>query len=420
MSDNRTNIPKYITSIADGLVDTERRRWLNMVEEGVVMSPYDIGVIKRRKTDELIVHDTTLREGEQTPGVTMSAEGKIKIGMELDRAGIQQIEAGFPAASEKQFTVVKRLANEGLNAEIFGFARAVKSDIETVATTDAYGVVLSYSVSPIMRELKFHISEEEYLNRLSGSIEHARDHGLFIVYSAEDSTRTPLGFLRRAFLAAKEAGMDRARIVDTLGCIIPEAMTRLVKEIKKAVDKPVEVHCHNDLGLALSNSFAAINAGGSTVSSSIHGLGERAGITPTEEMMVILRLFYGVKRFRIERLPALSKLVADITGLPIFPLKPILGNNIFMHKAGIHAHGMFKDPRTYEMFSPEIVGKKREFVLSELCGKYSVKHVARSELNIDVPDGVAAKIAARIKMLYTQGRVSPILPSELREMIRRA
>lgn len=416
----RSNIPKYIEAIADDLNNNKKRRWLNLVSKNIMLSPYDLMVINKGNFDKLIIHDTTLREGEQTPGVTMSVEGKVSIGRELDRVGIQQIEAGFPRASKKQFEVVKRLANGGLKANIFGFARGVKADIDSVAESDAYGVVLSYSVSPIMREIKFRATEEEYLNKVAEVMSYAKDYGLYVVYSAEDSTRTPIKFLKKAFQVAAEAGMDRARIVDTLGCIIPDAMKLLVGEVKKTIDKPIEVHCHDDLGLATANSFAALIAGASTVSSSVHGIGERAGVTSTEEIAVILRLFYGVKAFKIDRLPTLSRLVADITGIAPPPMKPVIGDNAFMHKAGIHAHGMSKDRRTYETFPPEMIGRKRKFVLSELSGKYSVKQVVKTELGMDISDKVAEEVAEEIKRLYSRGRRSPILPDELRRMIKRA
>lgn len=420
MYGKRSKIPNYIDAVADGLSREERKRWLDLVAQGIVISPHDMGFMQRREFDRLIVHDTTLREGEQTPGVTMSLEGKVRIGRELDHVGIQQIEAGFPAASKKQFTVVKRLAHEGLKANIFGFSRGVKSDIDAVVESDAYGIVLSYSVSPLMRELKFRMTEEEYLSSLAEVIGYAKAYGLYVVYSAEDSTRTPTRFLIKAFQTAAKAGMDRARIVDTVGCIIPDAMGYLVDEVRKAVKKPIEVHCHNDLGLALANSLAAVNAGASTVSSSVHGLGERAGITATEEIMVLLRLLYGVKEFRIKGFPALSHLVATVTGVQPRPSKPIVGANAFMHKAGIHAHGMSKDYRMYEALAPELIGRKRKFVLSELSGKYSVKQVAKTELHMEILDDVAVKVAAEIKAQYLQGRVSPILPEELRRMIRKA
>lgn len=420
MHGNRRKIPNYINAVAEGLSREERGRWLDLVAQGIVISPHNMGFIDHRKFDGLIVHDTTLREGEQTPGVTMSLEGKVQIGRELDRVGIQQIEAGFPAASKKQFTVVKRLAHEGLKANIFGFARGVKGDIDAVAESDAYGLVLSYSVSPFMRELKFHMTEEEYLSSLAEVIGYAKAYGLYVVYSAEDSTRTPTRFLIKAFQTAAEAGMDRARIVDTVGCIIPDAMRHLVGEVRKGVEKPIEVHCHNDLGLALANSIAAVGAGASTISSSVHGLGERAGITATEEIMVVLRLFYGLKGFKIKGFPALSHLVATVTGVQPRPSKPFVGENAFMHKAGIHAHGMSKDYRMYEAFAPELIGRKRRFVLSELSGKYSVKQVAKTELHMEISDDVAAKVADEVKARYLQGRVSPILPEELRRLISKA
>jgi isopropylmalate/homocitrate/citramalate synthase len=391
--------------------------------QGILPSPYNFAICSSPQIDEYIVHDSTLREGEQTPGVIFSIEDKLRIAKKLDEVGVQQIESGFPAASEKQRRCVEALVNMDLDAQISAFARARHEDIDAVADTGADGIVVSFSVSPYHRKHKFHgMSKEDYLNKLADSISYADGYGLFVIYSAEDSTReNDLDFLKKAFKTAEEAGADRARIVDTLGCISPNGMTYLVREVKSVLDIPIEVHCHNDMGLALANSIAAVEAGASTVSTCVNGLGERAGITATEEIIPALHVLFGMSPFDMSQLTELSKLVEDVTGIRIPPNKPITGENAWAHSSGIHQHGIFMNPSTYESYPPELVGQRRKVYLDELCGRHGVKFVAENELGMNISDEVAAKVLSRIKRDFSSGgRRSAYTPSELRELILEA
>ena len=345
-------------------------------EEGVFVSPYNfVDEVRRqmRLPERVIVHDTTLREGEQTPGVVFNMEDKLKICEMLDRVGIQQVEAGFPAASPREKQAVKNLVYQGFDVQIFGFARAVRSDIDAVIDCDTYGLVLSFPPSDIHLKYKLRITREQYLERMVEMVEYAKEHGLYITYSAEDSTRTDLNFLKQVFKLGVEAGVDRARIVDTLGCILPTAMKYLVAEIRNTVDVPIEVHCHNDHGLGVANCLAAVEAGASVLSTSVNGLGERAGLAPTEEVILALRTLYGIRGFRTELLYDLCKLVEHISGVPIPRSKPVTGVNVFAHVSGIHQHAILEKSITYEPYPPEMVGQRRRIILGKLSGSHAVR-----------------------------------------------
>ncbi len=263
------------------------------------------------------------------------------------------------------------------------------------------------------------MSKEKYLNELAHWISYAKNYGLFVVYGAEDSTReSDLNFLKKAFKTAEEAGADRARVVDTLGCVRPSGMTYLVREIRNVIDIPIEVHCHNDMGLALANSLAAIEAGATTISASVNGIGERSGIASTEEVITALNVLFGINRFDMSKLTELSKLVENITGVNMAVNKPIIGENACTHGSGIHQHGVFMNPVTYESFHPKLIGRRRRVYIDELCGTHGVLYIAERELGMNISKDTAQKVLSRIKTSYSHGaRRSAYTPSELKRLI---
>jgi len=371
------------------------------LESKVAVSPLNFHPEVRasmKLPSEVIIHDTTLREGEQTPGVVFRPEDKLEIARMLDKVGIQQIEAGFPAASQGEREALRRLVKEGLNAKIFGFARAVKSDIDEVIKCDTFGLVLSFPPSDMHLKYKLRMTREQYLERAVELVEYAKAHGLYITYSAEDSTRTDLEFLKKVFRSVIDAGCDRARIVDTLGCIHPTAMRFLVRQVKEALPPgtPIEVHCHNDHGLGLANSLAALEEGASVISSVVNGLGERAGVTPTEEVILALHNLYGYTTFRTEHLYELCKLVERVSNIKIHPAKPVSGSNIFAHVSGVHQHAVIVNPVTYEPYPPELVGQRRRLVIGKLSGRHAIK-AKLEELGVKVSDELLTKITEAVK-----------------------
>jgi len=323
--------------------------------------------------ENVIIDDTTLREGEQTPGVVFNTEDKLQIARKLAEVGIQRIESGFPAASDGEKKAVSLIVREGLGSQIFGFGRAVKSDIDAVIECGCEGIVLSFPPSSIHLEHKLRMTREKYLEEAVKWVRYAKSHGLYVTYSAEDSTRTDLDFLKKVFKTVVESGVDCARVVDTLGVSTPTQMKFLVSAIKDLVPVAVEVHCHDDHGLGVANSVAAVEAGASVVSSSVNGMGERAGLAATEEVIVALRNLYGIGSFKTEHLYGLCKLVEGISGVKIPPNKPVCGANIFTHTSGIHQDAVLKSPVTYEPYPPELVGQKRRLILGKLSGSHAVR-----------------------------------------------
>ena len=403
---------EYVNELGKKLLHKLKRR-------GVLPSPYNFVNYKAPSLDEYIVHDSTLREGEQTPGVIFSIQDKMKIAQKLDEVGVPQIESGFPAASEKQRRCVQALVDLNLDAQLSAFARAKKEDIDFVADSGADGIVLSLSISPYHRKYKFNgMTKETYLEKLQEHISYAESYGLYVIYSAEDTTReSDLDFLKKAYKIAEEAGADRARVVDTLGCASPNGMAFLVKEIGNELDIPIEVHCHNDLGLALANSIAAIEAGASTVSTSVNGLGERAGITMTEEIIPVLHILYGTSSFEMNQLNSLANLVQEISGIAMPPHKPLTGNNATAHSSGIHQHGVFVSPQTYEFYPPRMMGQKRKIYVDELGGRHGIMYVAK-ELGLDISEETARKALEKVKAAFSSsGRRSSFTSDEIRHII---
>lgn len=402
----------YVNEQGQKLLDKLKR-------EGVLPSPYNFANFKAPSLDEYIVHDSTLREGEQTPGVIFNIEEKLEIARKLDEVGVPQIEAGFPAASEKQRKCVEALVDIDLDAQLSSFARAKKEDIDAVADVGADGIVMSLSISPYHRKFKFNnMSKDTYLEKLVEHISYAENYGLYVIYSAEDTTReNDLDFLKQAYKAAENAGADRARIVDTLGCASPNGMAYLVKEIGTAVDIPIEVHCHNDLGLALANSLAAIEAGASTVSTSVNGLGERAGITMTEEIIPVLHMLYGTSIFEMSQLTSLSEMVQGISGIKMPPHKPLTGENVAAHSSGIHQHGVLVNPTTYEFYPPRMMGQKRKIYIDELGGRHGIIYVAK-ELGLDISEDTARRVLEIVKASFSSGvRRSSYTSDEIKMLI---
>jgi methanogen homocitrate synthase len=401
-------------------VNEQGQKLLNKLKrEGILPSPYNFANYRAPSLDEYIVHDSTLREGEQTPGVIFSIEEKLKIARKLDEVGVPQIESGFPAASEKQRKCVKALVDLNLDAQLSAFARARKDDIDVVANSGADGIVVSLSISPYHRKYKFKgMTKETYLTTLEEMISYAESFGLYVIYSAEDTTReNDLDFLKKAYKVAEDAGADRARVVDTLGCASPNGMAFLVKEIGNELNIPIEVHCHNDLGLSLANSLAAIEAGASTVSTSVNGLGERAGITMTEEIIPVLHILYGTSIFEMNQLTSLADLVQEISGVKMPPHKPLTGENVTAHSSGIHQHGVLVNPKTYEFYPPRMMGQKRKVYIDELGGRHGIMYVA-NELGLKISEETAKKVLERIKTAFSrEGRRSSYTPDEIKEII---
>ena len=306
------------------------------------------------------IFDTTLRDGEQTPGVSVNPDQKVQIAIKLDELGVDAIEAGFPIVSHGEMQAIKTTVKQGLRAEVCGLARTIESDIDAALKCDLSYVHTFIATSDIHMQYKLKMTREQVLEKAINAVEYSKKHGLKVEFSAEDATRSDREFLIKVFNAVKEAGADRVDIPDTVGYATPQYVGELVREVNAATGLPVSVHCHDDFGLAVANSIAGINAGAACAHVTINGLGERAGNASLEEFVMALQcLFNKSHGIRTELLYDVSKFVSNTMGIIVQPNKAIIGENAFGHESGIHTHGVISNPLTYEPISPELVGRKR-------------------------------------------------------------
>ncbi len=354
--------------------------------------------------DDITIYDTTLRDGEQTPGVCFGLEDKLEIARKLDQFKIHQIEAGFPIVSERERESVKAIANEGLDATILGLTRTKPQDIDAALDCDVDGIITFVGTSDIHLDHKMHITRQDAINLCETAVDYAKDHGLFVAFSAEDATRTDIEFLKRIYSKAQECGADRVHIADTTGAITPQGIDYLVRELVKDIDVDIAVHLHNDFGLAVINSITGVLAGAKAVSTTVNGIGERAGNASLEELIMAMKILYGKDYgFKTKYIKELSDLVSEASGLPIPYNKPIVGNNVFRHESGIHVDAVIEEPLCYEPYLPELVGQKRQLVL----GKHSGCRAVRAKLNeceLDVSDEELIEIVKQVKKSREEGK----------------
>ncbi len=356
--------------------------------------------------DRVRIFDTTLRDGEQTPGVALTPEEKLTIARKLDEVGVDTIEAGFAAASEGERKAIRRIAREGLDAEVCSMARMVEGDVDAAVEADADAVHIVVPTSRVHVRKKLGMTREEVLERAAETVEYARDHGLTVEISTEDGTRTELEYLRRVFRACLEAGAERVGYNDTVGVMAPEGMFYAVRRLREPLDDGVilSVHCHDDFGMATANTVAAVRAGAEQVHVTVNGIGERAGNAALEEVVIVLEELYGVDTgIETERLTELSKLVERLTGVQVPPNKAVVGENAFTHESGIHVDGLMKDETTYEPIPPEKVGRKRRFVLGKHVGTAVIREKLR-RMNIEVNEEQLLEITKRLKRLGDRGK----------------
>lgn len=352
----------------------------------------------------ITIYDTTMRDGEQTPGVCLRTPEKLKIAKKLDELGIHQIEAGFPIVSTEEKRSVQAIVNEDLNAEIIVLSRTKKEDIDVALDCDVDGIITFMATSDLHLKHKLKMSKEQALSICMKSIEYAKDHGIFVAFSAEDATRTDLGFLKEIYKKAEEYGADRVHIADTVGAISPQGADYLVRELRKDIKTGIAMHCHNDFGMALSNSISGLLAGATAVSTTVNGIGERAGNASLEEIVMALKIIYNLDLgFNIEHFCELSKLVEALTNVKVPYNKPIVGRNVFRHESGIHVDAVIEEPLTYEPFLPEMIGHSRRIVLGKHSGCRAVK--AKLEgCGIEVTQDELCKIVEQVKRSREKGK----------------
>ena len=367
------------------------------------VSPFN-QLVDLKFPDNITIYDTTLRDGEQTPGVCLRTPEKVQIAKKLDELGVHQIESGFPVVSNEEMRSVKAIVKADLNADILVLSRTKKEDIDTALDCDVDGIITFMGTSDIHLKHKMKMSQEEILNVCMKSIEHAKDHGLFVAFSAEDATRTDIEFLKKLYQKAESYGADRVHIADTVGAISPQGMDYLVRELKSVLNIQIALHCHNDFGMALSNSISGLLAGANAISTTVNGIGERAGNTSLEEIVMALKIIYDVDLgFNINLFYQLSKLVEELTSMRIPDNKPIVGRNVFRHESGIHVDAVLAEPLTYEPFLPELIGHHRRIVLGKHSGCRAVK-AKLDECGIDVTRDELCKIVEKVKRQREKGK----------------
>ena len=357
--------------------------------------------MQEQKTVKIL--DTSLRDGEQTPGVSLTPEQKLQIAKQLDILGVDYIEAGTAVISEGEQRGIKGIANEGLKAEISSFARLLTGDIDAAIECDVDTVNLVAPVSDAHIKKKLKTDRESLRNRTFEMVDYVKGHGLKVEISAEDASRADTGFLQ-SFFSDLAAVVDRLCFCDTVGILYPER-TKELFELICNFNTPVAVHCHNDFGLATGNSVAAVLAGAEVVHVTVNGLGERAGNASLEEVVTSLELLYGIKtNIAKSKLYETSRLVSNLTKMPVALNKPLVGDNVFTHESGMHVHGTLADKTLYEPMDPGIVGRKRRFAFGKHTGTASVK-MALEEQGIQADEEQTSKILAKVKELGDKGKL---------------
>ncbi len=319
------------------------------------------------------IFDTTLRDGEQAPGIALSPDEKVKIAQALDDFGVDYIEAGFAVSSDIEKETIKRIMDCGMHATVLSLARSVKRDIDAAADTGVKYVHTFIGTSPLHREYKLKMSKEEIIERAVESVEYARSRGMEVQFSCEDATRTELDYMLEVYKAVVDAGACAINVPDTVGVIVPQGMSYLISKIAEQIKVPISVHCHNDMGLAVANTIAAVEAGATICQATINGIGERTGNASLEEVAVNLFANYDVRTVDLSKIGRVCRMVERTTGFPMAYNKPIVGRNAFAHESGIHVHGVMGNSATYEPFLPELVGVDRHIVIGKHSGEHSVR-----------------------------------------------
>jgi 2-isopropylmalate synthase len=378
--------------------------------------------------DRVRIFDSTLRDGEQAPGIALDPDQKVAIAMQLARLGVDIIEAGFPISSPGDFRAVTRIAQEVQGPTIAALARAQDQDVDRAwqAIKDAADprIHVFLATSPIHTEHKLRINEEEVLATVKANVARARDYTGNVEYSPEDATRSDPDFVVAVCQAAVDAGANTINIPDTVGYATPgdygTLIRRVVDEVKgDRADVVVSAHCHNDLGLAVANSLAAVEAGARQVEGAINGIGERAGNTSIEEVVMALRVradAFGVGvGITTEEIYETSRLVSEQTGYPIQFNKAVVGRNAFAHESGIHQHGVLRDRSTYEIMDPMAVGMGNSvIVIGKHSGRAAFRH-SLHQLGIEANDAVFEAAFSRMKSVADwSGELSP---DQIREIV---
>jgi len=353
------------------------------------------------------IFDTTLRDGEQTPGISLSPENKLNIAKKLDDLGVDAIETGFPIISDGERESVKMITHANLKTELCGLARTSKKDIDAAIDCGLNYIHTFIATSDIHLEYKLKMTREQVLEKAIEAVEYGKSRGLKVEFSAEDATRTDRIFLKKVFGEVAKAGADRIDIPDTVGYSTPQYIAEITKDAIDATKLPISVHCHNDFGLAVANAISGIQAGAQCAHVTINGIGERAGNASLEEFVMALNSLQFEQKWETnintELLYETSRYVSKLVGISVQPNKAIVGENAFGHESGIHTHGVLSNPLTYEPISPEIVGRTRWLQVGKHAGIHGMNAMLK-EYGIEPSDEQTKQILEKIKNIGDQGK----------------
>ena len=386
------------------------------------VSPFNFISAVREKMDlpaKVQLHDSTLRDGEQTPGLVFRKEDKIRIARKLDEVGVDRIEAGMPAVSEEDLQAVKEISRAGLKAKIFTFVRAMNVDIDKSVECGAHGVILEVPIGYPKLKYQFKWTWEDVLKKSVATIKYAKERGLYVTYFPYDTTRAREEDLDNLLgRLMQEAPPDSIGIVDTMGCALPEAIQYLVRKIKTMTRLPVEIHTHNDFGTAVATELAAVTAGAEVVHSCVNGLGERTGNADLEELMVGLHILLGLKTpYRFDKLIALSDLVSSLSGMKLAANKPVVGKGNFIRESGIGIDLVMTKPLAMFGTAPRLTGREAEIVLGKKSGKASITYTLEKLGIKNVSDESVTEILKAVKDKGTEKK-GLLSPDEVQEIIK--
>lgn len=373
--------------------------------ENTWLSPYNLDpqvMDTAFMPDRVTFYDTTLRDGEQTVGVVFRAEDKLEIAKHLGRAGVDRIEAGMPVVSKEDFQAVQSIVQEVEGADVWGFCRCIKADIDACVEAGVKSVICEIPLSEYKLKA-YSFNSKDAIKKLVEHLDYAKGKGLKAAFFAVDATRTSLPVLKEAYLAAvEEAGADEVVLVDTLGVATPETMYYLTRRVKEWVDVPLMVHCHNDFGQATACSLAAVRGGADAVQVTVNGLGEKTGNADLAEVALGVNLLYGLSTsIDLTALKGLSARVEAISKISLSPLKPVVGEKVFQRESGVAVAQLINYPPAVEGYSPEIIGSKREVLLGKKSGRRSVGYKLE-KLQIDVTKEKLDQIVALVKERGTE------------------